>query len=103
MEKQVYKTLLNNEHKFADNNYVIGRIFGIAEIICDLYGGTKQYVDEEGNVHDVMLYRGGWIDNTKKGIMHLQTECTAEQYEKFKAYVENWYPDLLTFYWDGNK
>ena len=101
MEKKTYLSLCNNNHKLSGNNYVEGRIFGIAEIICDLYGGVIECKDDMGNIHNKHKYYGGWWTDTKRNIKYFKMKCTEEQYGEFKKRIEGRYPGLLTFDWKG--
>lgn len=80
-EKKIFKTLLNNSHELRGDRYVEGRIFGIAEIMCEALGGYRNRVSKDGNIR------------------FLETWCTEEKYEKFKSYVENLYPGLCMFHY----
>lgn len=100
MDKLIYKTLLKNDHKFSMNDYVKGRIFGIAEIICELYGG-KDVVERDGKMHERRTYYGNFFSNKDGTVRFLRMKCTTEQYERFKAYVEDMYPGLCEFYWNN--
>lgn len=97
MELRNFKTLINKDHKFGANKYVFGRIYGIAEIICELYEGTRERTDEDGNIHTVGKFKGIYKTNKEETVRYLDMKCTAEQYEKFKNYVEEIYPGLCTF------
>ena len=101
MEKKNFKTLIKNDHKFSSNKYVQGRIFGIAEIICELYGGQERVIDSKGKERTRVTYHGGFRTNKDETIRYLQMKCTTEQYERFKALVEEHYPSLCEFYWEG--
>lgn len=101
MEKQIYKTLIKNEHKFSGNKYVRGRIFGIAEIICELYGGKESIIDRDGKTRTRRALYGSFITNKEETVRYLQMKCTTEQYERFVAYVEEQYPGLCEFYWNN--
>lgn len=102
MEKQTFKTLIKKDHQFSGSEYVEGRILGIAEIICDLYGGTEERPDKDGNLRTVHIWRGGYrgVRDDETFAKFLSTRCTAEQYETFKQYVEGQYPGLCEFYWE---
>lgn len=95
MEKQTFKTLIKK-----DSTYVRGRLFGIAEIICEFDGGKEERPDKDGNMRSVRILRGHYETNEDESIRFLSAYCTAEQYEKFKNYVEDWYPGLCEFYWE---
>ena len=97
MGKQKFTLKLNMDHKHANNAHVTGRILGIAEIMCDLFGGVKERTDNEGTVHNVKTFRGGWYTDRITNEKYLKVTCTAEQYEKFRDYIEIWYPGLLTY------
>ena len=90
MERKLFKTLLKTDHKFYNNAYVRGRIYGIAEIICELW--------EDKTLNKKTCY-GTFMTNNDGTIRYLETRCTEEQYERFKTYVEDFYPDLCEFYW----
>lgn len=98
MERERFKTLLNNDHKFRGNEFVEGKILGFAEVICDLDGGTKEIVTKNGKTKKVHVYHGGYYSNRNRGTKWLITKCTKKQYEKFRKLVESKYPGLCTFY-----
>ena len=100
MERELFNTLLNKDHKFFNNEHVKGRILGIAEIICELNGGFKEKTDHNGNKKLIRVFRGFYWSSKDGNTVYLQTRCTKEQYEKFKTYVEDIYPGLCTFYYD---
>lgn len=101
MERKTFNSLFNNDHKFSGNEYVEGRIFGIAEVICDLYGGMVEREDDDGNIYEGHTYYGGLWQNNDGSVKVLTTTCTTEQYEQFKKRIEERYPGLLTFNWEG--
>ena len=103
MKRQKFITLVNNEHKFAKNTYVHGRILGIADVICELDGGARKDVGPDGKTSDITIRYGGWWANEDESVRYLTMYCTAKQYKQFKTYVEGDYPGLLTFYYDLNK
>lgn len=76
--KMRFETLMKEDHKFGDNQYVLGRISGMLYAICNddylCWGHCKN--------------NAGYI---------LITECTPERYEIFKEKVEEQYPDLCIF------
>ena len=100
MKKQTFKTLIKKDHMLGDNNYVYGRIFGIAEMLCDIVGEIIECVDKNGDTHFVREYNGSFINRPTYGDLYLSMECTQEQYEKFKSYIEDIYPDLCEFYFE---
>lgn len=100
MKKRIFNTLVKQNHKFSKNEYVMGRIYGIAEIICEFDCGTKEIEKNDGTVITFRDLRGIFWTNKDESIRYLKTECTQEQYEKFKEYVENMYPGLCEFYWE---
>lgn len=81
MEKKGFKTLLNNDHELRNDRYIQGRIFGIAEIMCEAFGGYRDRVSKDGDIR------------------YLELWCTEEDYEKFKNYVEKLFPGLCIFHW----
>lgn len=100
MERKMFRTLFNKDHKLAKNPYVHGRIFGIAEIICEMAGEVTVIEDENGNQKMRKKYFGGYWTNKDDTRRYLETKCTEEQYERFKEYVEKHYPGLCEFYWE---
>lgn len=78
MERKAFNTLIKADHKFAENEYVRGRIHGMKTVICD---------DEVKNFANMSL-----VD----GIM-FTSYCTDEQYDKFVTVVKESYPDLCIF------
>lgn len=79
MDKKIFKTLIKKDHKLGEREYVYGRVSGFQSVICD-EGVDTSYVNKM----------------TDKGTI-LTTECTEEQYEKFRIKVEESYPGLCEF------
>jgi hypothetical protein len=77
MGKKNFKTYVKADHKLSGNEYIKGRISGIARVICGEAVGVG-LVDNEG------------------GVLMFHT-CTKRQYEKFRKIIEELYPDLCTF------
>lgn len=101
MEGTIFKTLLNNDHKLRGNKFVEGKLIGMAEIICDLRGETREVETKDGKIKKVTTYRGGYRNSNDEGKKWLETKCTQEQYEQFKECVEERYPGLCTFYYEN--
>lgn len=100
MERQTFKTLIKQDHELNGNAYICGRLYGIAEIICELYAGIEELEDDDGIVRVYETYRGSWLCSNDETLYYLKMICTQEQYEKFKEYVENVFPGLCEFYWE---
>lgn len=77
MGKQLFKTLIKADHKLGDNEYVRGRLSGIALAMCD----AKQVYAHEG-------YDKGYV---------YKFRCTKRRYNKFAKFVEKRYPGLCEF------
>lgn len=101
MERTKFKTLLNNDHKLRGNEFVEGKLLGMAEIICDLRGETLEKETKDGEIRKVTEYRGLYRSNRDGSKKWLETRCTQEQYEQFKKCVEEQYPGLCTFYYEN--
>lgn len=82
MEKNIYKTLVKNDHPLGRNNYVLGRISGIAFMIFDYH--TDESILAYGNVD---------ID---EGVL-MTHEGTHDQYKNFASTIEKNYPELCVF------
>lgn len=79
MDKKIFRTLIKKAHKLGENKYIHGRISGFQSVICD------------------ELSRESYLNKlTDEGLL-LTTECTAEQYEKFRIRVAEEYPGLCDF------
>ncbi len=83
MEK-LFATLIKKEHKLGENNYVIGRINGIMEILCN---GKRNGIDEP-------VIAGRSIPGVGELML---TQCEPEQYESFKDLIERHHPGLCEF------
>ena len=97
MDRKQYVISFRQDHKLSKNDYVKGRILGIAEIICELCERVAVVDDGDGKSHLRSTWRGGYMVNADKTKEYLEMYCTAEQYERFKEYVEGFYPGLLEF------
>lgn len=83
--ERFFKTLVREDHKFGMNDYVLGRVSGILEVICD---GKRNGIDEPGV--DAMWEIPG-VGST------FTTLCEPEQYEQFANLIEKHYPGLCIF------
>ena len=97
METKEFITLIKQDHMFSKNDYVIGRIFGIAEIMCGLCESVEEVYDEDGKKYRKSTWRGNYWSNADGSVGYLKMHCTEEQYEKFEKYVGTQYPDLCIF------
>lgn len=97
MEGKEFITLIRPDHRLSKNEYVTGRIFGIAEIMCGLCERLERVDDGNGKSYFRETWRGIFWSNTDGTVQYLQMYCTEEQYEKFEKYVETQYPDLCMF------
>lgn len=79
----LFKTLVKADHKFGDNEFALGRIFGFMELLCN---GSHNGRDEPGYV----------IQRTKEGCV-LRTKCVPDKYVEFTKLVKKHYPDLCIF------
>ena len=80
MGMYIFKTLVREDHKHGNNEYVLGRIGGIQQVMCNgepLKGFAVKHVVGTGAV--------------------LMTECTPEQYVAFMKFVKEMYPGLCVF------
>lgn len=84
MDTRVYRTLVQEDHKFGKNNYVKGRIGGYKELICD---GENDGLRKPSYAWDYIPGVGEFVD----------TVCSKEQYDRFRALVERHYPGLCEF------
>lgn len=97
MDRREFITVIRPDHRFSKNDYVIGRILGIAEIMCGLCERIEEVDDGDGKRHLKETWRGGFWSNTDGSVQYLQMYCSEEQYEKFEKYVETQYPGLCLF------
>jgi hypothetical protein len=87
MEKKIFDTLVKKDHMFGNNNYVIGRIHGMMEVICD--------GNEDGfNKPELCLWHIPGVGDV------MTTYCEPGKYESFKNLVEKHYPNLCEFNYD---
>lgn len=101
MKMKEFITLIRPDHKFSKNDYVKGRLFGIAEIMCGLCEKLERVDDGNGKSHSIGTWRGNFWSNADGTKEYLIMNCTEEQYEKFEKYVEIHYPDLCTFNYES--
>lgn len=101
MEETKFKTLLNNDHKLRGNEFVEGKLLGMADIICNLQGETREVETKNGEIKKFTTYRGVYWRNRDGSKKWLEIICTREQYEQFKECVEERYPGLCTFYYEN--
>lgn len=81
MELKVFDTLVKEGHKLY-NDYVRGRITGIAYMICD---------ERKDACRPCMIIDGiGYVFTLR---------CTQEQYDRLTKVIEDMYPDLCEFNW----
>lgn len=83
-KEYVFKTLVKADHKFGDNEFVLGRITGFMELLAN---GSR-------NIGVGLAY--GLIHRTKDGCV-LYTKCTPDQYVEFTKLVNKRYPELCIF------
>ena len=83
--ERIFKTLVREDHKFGKNDFVLGRISGYMEVICD---GRRNGIDEPGV--DALWY-------VREVGHRFTTLCEPEQYEQFANLVEKHYPGLCIF------
>lgn len=77
-----FKTLVKNgkngaPKQWADNDYVLGRISGFMNVLCDGDKHSHKVIKSKGTI--------------------LTAECEPEAYEKFVTMVEDHYPGLCEF------
>lgn len=81
---RTYNSVHNNEKVVNCNDYILGKICGWSEVLCDSeYGVTAHYIND----YDEKLNLYGW----------LTVYTTEEQYEQFKALVIKKYGNLCEF------
>lgn len=86
-ETRKFYTLVNtNDAKYGKNQFVLGRIEGFKELICDYEFAEKSEKKRIYPIHH---------DESKNPIF--ETMTTAENYKMFTELVELWYPGLCTF------
>ena len=76
MEKLEVKTLIKRNHKFGENEFILGRISGIGYIVANKKGFALMEICE-GNVY--------------------RNEFTPDEYDKFMNIIEDLYPGLCEF------
>lgn len=79
MEKKIFRTLIKQEEKLGNNEYVRGRISGIQAAITGTMGKAIRGV------------------SGKRGGMMFSVECTESQYKTFAELVGEMYPGLCSF------
>ena len=92
MERRVFNTIINktyistfNGREIKCNDYILGRIMGFSNILCDSdYGVTVMIANgEDDPAYDTRFW--------------FTVNTTEEQYEQFKQLVEKCYPGLCEF------
>lgn len=76
MEIRKFKTFISGA--FVDNDYVLGRITGVMDLIC-----------KENPIDNI----GYGLDKTSTYVI-LVTRTTQKRYDKFIEIVKAWYPKL---------
>lgn len=79
METRKFKTFISGA--FVDNDYVLGRITGVMDLIC------------KENPIDNSIFIGYGLDKTSTCVI-LVTKTTQKRYDKFIEIVKAWYPQL---------
>ena len=80
MEEKKFRTLIKNDSKLGEKEYVRGRISGIQEVICNRNNDKNGLANVK----------------TEKGFV-ITTICTDLQYDAFEKFVESRYPGLCEF------
>ena len=80
MGKKLFKVFIKPDHKFGKNEYIQGRIVGIAHAMT---GGLT------GGGYAVVSHDDGGVSFCVK--------CVTRKYRKFKEIIENNYPGLCEF------
>ena len=84
---QRFYTLVKKDHiKYGGNKFVLGKIEGFKELLCDY-----DFANEGGRLGMYPMHR----DSNNNRV--LETVCTPEMYEKFTRLVELHYPGLCVF------
>ena len=78
MEKQIFVTKLNGDHKL-NKDYVRGRISGIAFVICEQKERNASFA---------------WARSNKDYTYKFTVQCTIDQYVEFIDLIESLYPGL---------
>lgn len=88
MEIRTFRTLVGTEFhavktgkEVIRNDYILGRIDGFMEAICEYLDQIKYPMRQNINTGEYIL----------------TVNCTSEQYEQFKKMVEKRYPGLCKF------
>lgn len=87
-ETKLFRTLVKKDHKFGGNDYVLGRISGYKNILCD---GDRDGISKPGF----------GMFSTEIGTI-MACKCTLEEYNKFIDLVNKHYPGLCVFDYNNN-
>lgn len=82
---RLYKTMVRNDHKLSGNDYVYGKISGIADAI---FGGKKLT---------------SWYSHKDDRTRYFEVYSSPLKYWLFRKKVEKIYPDLCDFDVDVTK
>lgn len=84
--KYKFHTLVKKDHKFGNNDHMLGRLIGYQQLLCD---GFREENHRPQHV----------IDKIEEGTV-LTCECTPDEYAEFTKLVKRHFPeDLCVFDW----
>ena len=87
MEKECkFRTLVKKDHEFGDNKFMLGRLVGYQQLICDGFReGSSKIPHGIGHIEEGTV---------------LVCECTPDKYSEFTELVKQNFPDgLCVFDW----
>ena len=89
MEKEYkFRTLVKKDHEFGANKFMIGRLVGYQQLICDGFREENSKIPHG-------------IGNIEEGTV-LVCECTPDKYDEFTKLVKRNFPDdLCVFNWSN--